>query len=89
MLVIRMEYLLARPQSYRFLNDDVFDPLECLLLGKGKAWRQVILVGTQHIFPQLIPQGLSLIHICPNSRAMVLMAGQQRPSLSARSLRYI
>ena len=58
LLVIRMEYLLARPQSYRFLNDDVFDPLECLLLGKGKAWRQVILVGTQHIFPQLIPQGI-------------------------------
>ena len=36
LLVIWMENLLARPQCYRFLNDDVFDPLEFLLLGKGK-----------------------------------------------------
>ena len=58
LLVIWMENLLARPQCYRFLNDDVFDPLEFLLLGKGKAWRQVVLVGAQHIFPQFIPQGI-------------------------------
>ena len=37
LLVIWMENLLACPQSYRFLNDDIFDPLEFLLLGKGKA----------------------------------------------------
>ena len=46
MAVSPVPIIFLAPVSYthlRFLNDDVFDPLECLLLGKGKAWRQVIL----------------------------------------------
>ena len=53
-----MEYLLTRPKLHRLLNNNVFNPLEFLLLGKGKAWRQIVSVGAQYIFPQFMPQGI-------------------------------
>ena len=53
-----MEYLLMRPNLHRLLNNNIFDPLEFLLLGKGKAWGQIVSVGAQYIFPQFMPQGI-------------------------------
>ena len=43
----------------RLLNYDVLNPLELLLAGEGKTFRQIVLVGPQHLFPRLIPQLVS------------------------------
>ena len=43
----------------RFLNHDVFDSLEFRLPGKRQTLRQILFVGTQHFFPELVPEFVS------------------------------
>ena len=52
----RREHLGVLTKPHRFLHHQILDPLELLLLGEGETVWQVILIGPQHFFPQLVPQ---------------------------------
>ena len=53
-------------QPQRLLDHHVPDPLELLLAGKGEPEREVLLIGPEHFFPELVPQ-----FVCPR-HALIL-----------------